>query len=505
MPAARYWKIASPVPYGGGDLSLSEVEWYEGASRVDSGATITSASSPSSGSTSLLSDSSTAAAVTWAAAGLLLPSFFISWDFGTARDIDKVRLAGPAQATFPNTLVLQYSTDGINWSNVVGRFPQTKWMGASSFFEASKAAGDANFSSVVMLLRGFGTPGSTLFLDESPVGRAQTQSAIAQVSTVQTKYGGTAVMFNDATRADFQSVYIDYPGSTDFEFPGDFTIEFWTYPYTYSGLYGNFICTVRTPSSGTVGWEVTHGLPGVNKLSFVYISGGSLVFQILSNNTLPLNTWTHVAICRSGSTITMYINGVAQTQTATNSSTLSQGNMCRFGVAYNNATTTGYSGFLDDFRITKGLARYTANFTPPTLELPAGEFGSANGNDVLLLAQSRYALQGVSFLGSQDLGAVSYKPSLDSYANDREDGGLYRVAGTVKEKSLPANVPLRRKVRLHREIDGRLIREMWSDATTGAYSFDYIRGDAKYFVVSFDYSQTYRAVIADNVTPELMT
>jgi hypothetical protein len=75
------------------------------------------------------------------------------------------------------------------------------------------------------------------------------------------------------------------------------------------------------------------------------------------------------------------------------------------------------------------------------------------------------------------------------------------ITGTVKEKSLPANTPLRRLVRLHREPDGLFVRATWSDTVTGAYSFVGVRPDHKFFVTSFDYTGAYRAVIADNITP----
>lgn len=77
--------------------------------------------------------------------------------------------------------------------------------------------------------------------------------------------------------------------------------------------------------------------------------------------------------------------------------------------------------------------------------------------------------------------------------------GYGTLAGTVKEQALPANVPLRRKVRLIRELDGLLIQETWSDATTGAYTFRNVQTEYRYTVVSYDYEHDYRAVIADNL------
>lgn len=87
---------------------------------------------------------------------------------------------------------------------------------------------------------------------------------------------------------------------------------------------------------------------------------------------------------------------------------------------------------------------------------------------------------------------------------DMEFAGNGKVTGTVKEKNTPANTPLRRRVRLVREIDGLQIRETWSDASTGAYEFLQIDERHKYSVISYDHLANYRAVIADSLTPELM-
>lgn len=79
------------------------------------------------------------------------------------------------------------------------------------------------------------------------------------------------------------------------------------------------------------------------------------------------------------------------------------------------------------------------------------------------------------------------------------------IAGTVKRDADPTDVPLKRRVRLHREADGMLLRETWSDTTTGAYRFDSIDEKIPYTVITYDYEHNYRAVIADNIVPELMT
>ena len=98
---------------------------------------------------------------------------------------------------------------------------------------------------------------------------------------------------------------------------------------------------------------------------------------------------------------------------------------------------------------------------------------------------------------------TTYLPDGVAPYRDFEFGGSGRIAGTVKEDGSP-DVPVKRRVRLHREIDGMLIREVWSEPVTGAYSFDHIDATKRYTVITYDYEHDYRAVIADNITPEPM-
>lgn len=83
-------------------------------------------------------------------------------------------------------------------------------------------------------------------------------------------------------------------------------------------------------------------------------------------------------------------------------------------------------------------------------------------------------------------------------------GGPGVITGTVEEKGTPANTPLRRRVRLHREADGLPVRETWSDAATGAYEFAGIDPAYRYTAIAYDYEHNHRAVAADNLTPEVL-
>ena len=87
---------------------------------------------------------------------------------------------------------------------------------------------------------------------------------------------------------------------------------------------------------------------------------------------------------------------------------------------------------------------------------------------------------------------------------DRVFGGDGIITDLVEQKALPTNLPLSRRVRLYEQRSGKLVAETWSDAATGAYSFANLNRSLKYTVLAYDHTSTYRAVIADNLSPSLM-
>ena len=85
---------------------------------------------------------------------------------------------------------------------------------------------------------------------------------------------------------------------------------------------------------------------------------------------------------------------------------------------------------------------------------------------------------------------------------DVEDGGKFRITGTTKTKGTP-DLAVSRRVRLHDQISGRVVREVWSTAGTGAYAFERIRLGV-FYVLSLDHTGINNGVIATNVTSEPM-
>jgi hypothetical protein len=113
------------------------------------------------------------------------------------------------------------------------------------------------------------------------------------------------------------------------------------------------------------------------------------------------------------------------------------------------------------------------------------------------------SIHGTYQAGAQTLGGIGAVASSSGLrkVRDMAHGGDGTITGTVKVKGTPSNVPVSRKVRLIRDVDALCIRETWSDPITGAYTFAEIDRTVSYTVLSYDYTESFRAVVADRVLP----
>jgi hypothetical protein len=184
----------------------------------------------------------------------------------------------------------------------------------------------------------------------------------AQVSTTQAKFGTTSMYF------DGTGDYLITPSSTSspiqsFSFPGDYTIECWVRTSSFSTDQGIF----DTRNSGVSTLGVTVFFDTNSKIN-LFMNG---LTRITSSTSYSTNTWYHIALVRSGSTNTLYVDGTS-VGTYTFSSSLTDNSLTVGSVVNFRDTTSTYhfNGYMDDLRITKGYARYTTTFTPPTAAFP---------------------------------------------------------------------------------------------------------------------------------------
>jgi hypothetical protein len=138
----------------------------------------------------------------------------------------------------------------------------------------------------------------------------------------------------------------------------DFTIEGWIYP-TAAGTYR----TLFDFRSAAVEKAIFLGINTSNQL-YLYVNG---VITITTAATVSLSAWAHVAVVRSNASTKIYLNGTQSGSSWTDITDYGTTKPLRIGVDYSGAY--GFTGYIDDVKISKGVARYTTTFTAPTTAL----------------------------------------------------------------------------------------------------------------------------------------
>lgn len=175
----------------------------------------------------------------------------------------------------------------------------------------------------------------------------------AQVSTTQAKWGTTSMYF------DGTGDYLKIPNNNLLQFgTADFTFEAWIYPTNLQSSKAGEQSIIDTNAFLISVWNnnVHLAQPGVADLADFASSG------------ITNNTWAHLVISRSGTSLKCFVNGTQAGSTLTNSSNFTSTGSIFIGSFA--APSNYYTGYMDDMRITKGYARYTANFTAPTAAFP---------------------------------------------------------------------------------------------------------------------------------------
>jgi hypothetical protein len=210
---------------------------------------------------------------------------------------------------------------------------------------------DPDFSSVSLLLHMDGSNGSTTFTDSSSGNVACVARGNATVSTAQSKFGGGSLVVDGTS----QTCVTCATTSVHAFGTADFTIEGWVYLnsigsdkkiFDFSYVDGVMLQLYPTTSS-------------------LWIKNTNYDF---ATTHLPTGQWVHFAVTRASNAINLWIDGTSRAS-GTNSTNIAASNELAIG-AESGGREGNINGYIDEFRITKNVARYTSSFTPPTAPFP---------------------------------------------------------------------------------------------------------------------------------------
>lgn len=288
-----------------------------------------------------------------------------------AYDINNSTLAvGGRQSTSGSSTIGEFFNgyiDDLRITKGIGRYTSNFTAPSSSFVATDCYTCDVYYNSTSLILPMDGANGSTTFTDSSPSPKTVTRNGNTQISTTQSKFGGASAYF------DGTGDYLTVPYTTAaFDWwTTDFTLEYWVYANDLSTFsFNNGINVVSVvignaeAAGGTNYWSFGPISTGV--IRFYYFNGSQNI--VSSTQTISINTWNHVALVKNSSGINIFVNGVGLASPVAVSGTPQSS--ASFPLIMGQINNRSINGYIDDVRITKGVARYTSDFTVPTSANP---------------------------------------------------------------------------------------------------------------------------------------
>ena len=443
MPSARYWRLIGIETAQSGDLELTEIGLYNGASRVDGSATITCSHVPVSGSLSSLLDGSAAVACRFAAADVRSAGFYLQVDLGAAALVDGIAFSSSAsEARFiGRATVLQLDGSGV-WTAET-QFARVKFPGANA---------------TTPLLKG-----------------ASTRWNAADKGT------GVTLSNNDKTSSSnrssaVRSIFGASSGKWYFEVTSSSN-------YAYIGV-ANASCVISGLSSGLYNQA--------NQWSLAVHNGRKQGLGIDAGygSAAPVGTSPTVGVVldMDAGTISFIIGGA------------------NYGVAFSGLTGTLYAiacgGDVPVVSLT-----INAGGAPFAYPVPAGYVAGFGNDGFAIPDLTTPAVGTVVsdalIAGSAPLSAYfAGRAASVQMARDVEVGGLGTIYGTTKTKGTP-NLPTKARVVLLHQRSKLPVRETWSDPVTGAFVFGGIDTSQQFLTLAEDAEGHFRPVAANRLTPEV--
>ena len=259
-------------------------------------------------------------------------------------------------------------------------------------FSVTVTLGEPDFKFVTLLLHGDGTSGAqnNTFLDSSTNNFTitrngnTTQGTFSPFSKVDGRWGNYFDGDGDSLSVAYNSAFVF---GTD-----DFTVEAWVYIAGNSAQSSGGTRTAQIASTITTGptsgWEFKirgNGSTTGTGIIFSNRVDSTTAYEVIGEVTVNQNQWNHVAAVRSGTTTTIYLNGTSINSGTLGNQTISSSNSLMVGRQDVSGYTHDLNGYISNFRIVKGTAVYTSNFTVPTSPLTA-----ISGTSLLTCQSNRF-------------------------------------------------------------------------------------------------------------------
>lgn len=215
-----------------------------------------------------------------------------------------------------------------------------------------------------VLLHFDGADGSTTITDNNRGGSAHiwTANGNAQIDTAQSKFGNSSGLF------DGTGDYVTTPDHADFTFgSGAFTVDFW-FRCTAAGGTLEHLCGQcdSTPTNAATSFRL-HRTTGNFIQAIACVSTTAFTVTGTTQFTDILNIgWHHVAFIRTANILRLFIDGIQEGGDVSISGTVNDSANALSAGRAGEVTTDPWTGWIDEFRLSIGVARWTANFTPPT-------------------------------------------------------------------------------------------------------------------------------------------
>ena len=325
------------------------------------------------------------------------PTLNVWYSVAVVRDVNNNLLRLFINGTQVATGAVSPTLDFVIGETTVGGHPGLPTRGAliGNITEVKITNGEALYSStyqpysnvdpqwldVTALMHFLGTAGTETFFDNSKTvltGSAGTGNFVATtgvvLSSAQAKFGGTSLVFPGDSNQ-----YLQLNGGDWFNFGlNDFTIEMFIYiagnspshaggerayllvnRNNYSAGYDDVYILLQG-NGGTTGNGIEGGYGNFDSTGYVIVDNPSTV--------VSQNTWHHIAMVRASNVLTLYVDGISQGNVSVTTRTFGTPSVpVMLGGANNNPYDAPFNGNIDEFRVTNGFARYTGNFTPPSM------------------------------------------------------------------------------------------------------------------------------------------